>query len=71
MKVQREDIWLKDDWSCMYDTRGEALLCRRFLPWLVTGMLVLGAFGAIMGAIIGAVVKVTGEQVLEKIVNEI
>ena len=62
MKEDRDEYWLQD-WSCMYDTKGEALLCWRFVPWLISGILILGTIGAVMGAIIGAVVQATGQQV--------
>ena len=64
MKVKREEVWPIEEWSCMHDTRGETLLTGRIISWLVSGILVLGSLGALMGAITGALVQVTGEQVL-------
>jgi hypothetical protein len=63
MKEAKEESWITEEWSCTYNTKDESLLCRRFIPWLISGILVVGAIGAVIGAIIGITVQVTGEQV--------
>ncbi len=62
--TEKGNTWITEEWSSMYDTKDESLLCKRFIPWLISGILFVGAVGAIIGAIIGITVQVTGEQVL-------
>ena len=69
MKSETEEFWPVQDWSSMFDTGEEPIFTRRLLPWLLSGVLVLGTFGAILGAVTGIVVKETGEQVLLQILT--
>jgi hypothetical protein len=70
MKRNSDDSSITSDWACLPEDEVDPVLSSRCFQWILSGIMSVGIFGALIGLLIGYVVKVTGEQVLCMILAE-